>query len=188
MNNIARSYEQKKKMNSRSNTIEIGGQQQKPAERESRKNLKRDKRGAATSLDYDHGADPNNLGLSIGNTQHSHILGSSGVQVSQTGTLLIGPGGRPKTSSGKHSNLHNGSTTHTSQLINQGQPNSHNNSRLSHYSGNNPNNGHLTGSSQSKKNALKNTGASTLNYPGHQRAGSTQDTYQTNVIPGIMKN
>lgn len=109
MSQIGRSYEQKKKMNSRSNTIEI---QQKPAERESRKNIKRDKRGAATSLDYDHGDGISGIGA------NAHILGASGVQVSQTGTLLIGPGGRPKTSSGKHnqSGLHNGSATHNQQM------------------------------------------------------------------------
>jgi hypothetical protein len=33
------------------------------------------------------------------------LMGNGGgVQVSQGGTLLIGPGGRPKTSSGKHGN------------------------------------------------------------------------------------
>ena len=38
---------------------------------------------------------------------NSHLIGQGGggaVQVSQGGTLLIGPGGRPKTSSGKHGN------------------------------------------------------------------------------------
>jgi len=42
------------------------------------------------------------LGVGLGHSgQQQHALGQSGgIQVSQGGTLLIGPGGRPKTSSG----------------------------------------------------------------------------------------
>ena len=75
-------------MNGRSNTIEIV-----QADKDSRKNLKRKDRMG--SLDAEAtGLNP---------------LGSNGgaVQVSEGGSLVIGPGGRPKTSSGKHtSNLH----------------------------------------------------------------------------------
>ena len=50
------------------------------------------------------------LGVGLGHTgQQQHALGQSGgIQVSQGGTLLIGPGGRPKTSSGQHKSLHSG--------------------------------------------------------------------------------
>ena len=88
--NFGRSYDKqaKVKMNGRSNTIEIV-----QADKDSRKNLKRKDRMG--SLDAEAtGLNP---------------LGSNGgaVQVSEGGSLVIGPGGRPKTSSGKHtSNLH----------------------------------------------------------------------------------
>ena len=75
-----------------------------------KKNAKVNKR-ASSSLD----ADPNNqLNMAISGQQNhhqSHLMGNGGgVQVSQGGTLLIGPGGRPKTSSGKHANNPNGQT------------------------------------------------------------------------------
>lgn len=75
-------------MNGRSNTIEIVQQPD-----QSRKNVK--------NKDRVQGVDENSpglLGVGLG-----HPLGQSGgIQVSQGGTLLIGPGGRPKTSSGQH--------------------------------------------------------------------------------------
>jgi hypothetical protein len=54
--------------------------------------------------------------------------GTSGAVQVADGSILIGPGGRPKTSSGKHTTLQNGGNTHT-QMVQNAQ-----NSRLSHYS------------------------------------------------------
>jgi hypothetical protein len=96
--NFGRNYEKpaKAKMNGRSNTIEIV-----QADKDSRKNLKRKERMG--SLD----AEGTGI-IPVG--QSNHLGGGSGaaVQVSEGGSLLIGPGGRPKTSSGKHTggNLH----------------------------------------------------------------------------------
>lgn len=74
-----------------------------PMEHESKKNIKGNKR-AASSLDQEQGHMINQANGVHGH-HNSHLLGNSaggGVQVSQGGTLLIGPGGRPKTSSGKN--------------------------------------------------------------------------------------
>lgn len=89
--NFGRSYDKqaKVKMNGRSNTIEIV-----QADKDSRKNLKRKERMG--SLD----AEATGI-IPVGSSN------TGAVQVSEGGSLVIGPGGRPKTSSGKHTtNLH----------------------------------------------------------------------------------
>jgi len=68
-----------------------------------------------------------NQNLKGANTHGANQGGT--VQVSEGGTLLIGPGGRPKTSSGKHQSIHG-----SGPAMIPGQPNNNNNSRLSHYS------------------------------------------------------
>jgi len=112
--NFGRNYDQKPgkgKINGRSNTIEI------MQEKDSRKNIKKKDR-MGSSLDAENtGLNP--IGTNTGGA----------VQVSEGGSLLIGPGGRPKTSSGKHTggNLH---PQGSAQMASGNQ----NNSRLSHYS------------------------------------------------------
>ena len=69
-------------------------------EKDSRKNLKRKERAGSTMEQETPGL--------IGGT-------SGAVQVSD-GSILIGPGGRPKTSSGKHTTHQNGSATHTQMI------------------------------------------------------------------------
>jgi hypothetical protein len=88
--NLARSYDKNKVPSgkNRSNTIEISNN-----EKDSRKNLKRKDR-AGSSLDQEAGS--NLLQMTGGNT--------GSVQVSD-GSILIGPGGRPKTSGGKHTTM-----------------------------------------------------------------------------------
>jgi hypothetical protein len=91
---VGRSYDKSSKQNGRSNTIEL------QPDKESRKNLKRKER-AGSSLDQEI---PGLLGGTTG-----------AVQVTD-GSILIGPGGRPKTSSGKHTTLQNGTSTHTQMV------------------------------------------------------------------------
>ena len=78
---LGRSYDKGTKPNGRSNTIEL--------EKDSKKNIKRKER-AGSSLDQET---PALLG------------GTSGAVQNSDGSILIGPGGRPKTSSGKHTTL-----------------------------------------------------------------------------------
>ena len=66
-------------------------------EKDSKKNLRRKER-AGSSIEQET---PGLLG------------GTSGAVQVADGSILIGPGGRPKTSSGKHSNLQNGGNTQT---------------------------------------------------------------------------
>ena len=85
---------------------------------------------------------------------------------------MIGPGGRPKTSSGKHGNV---VPPHSSTII---HPTGSQNSRLTHYSANAPG-----GKSQSiaiSKNGTQQLRGQKLNqqYAGHQRSSSTQENYQ----------
>jgi hypothetical protein len=96
--NFGRNYEKpskQAKMNGRSNTIEIVQQ-----DKDSRKNIKRKDRMG--SLDGE-----NTGNIPVGSSNPLGTSAGGAVQVSEGGSLLIGPGGRPKTSSGKHtSNLH----------------------------------------------------------------------------------
>lgn len=91
----------KQKSNSRSNTIENSMNQY---EKESKKNVKRKERASSTLEPSEMQNSQNyNMGMQQSAHQHhnSHLMANAGaphVQVSQTGTLLIGPGGRPKTS------------------------------------------------------------------------------------------
>jgi len=99
--NLARSYDKNKVPSgkNRSNTIEIQNN-----DKDSRKNLKRKDR-AGSSLEQEAGS---LLQMTGGNT--------GAVQVSD-GSILIGPGGRPKTSGGKHNSLQNGANTHTQNMM-----------------------------------------------------------------------
>lgn len=102
------------KNNSRSNTIE------QQFDKDSKKSVKRKERASSTIEHADN--DPNMALMANGQSQ---------VQVSQTGSLLIGPGGRPKTSQGK-----NGPVPQTND-----HTNTNTNSRMSHYSANAQNQG-----------------------------------------------
>ena len=92
-----------KASNSRSNTIE-----QAPFERDSKKNIKKQKERASSTIENDLAGSQNFNGMPQQphhQPHNSHIIGNNAgghVQVSNTGTLLIGPGGRPKTSQGKN--------------------------------------------------------------------------------------
>lgn len=112
--------------------------------------------------------------------------------MSQTGTLLIGPGGRPKTSQGKNGPITN---QPENQIANQ------TNSRISNYSANaqnqtlqklNQNQGNY-GIQKNATNTLRanhkiNTNQQLNNYQGanHQRSVSTQENYP-GYAPELMK-
>ena len=71
---------------SRSNTIDQGLDEKKGGKRKER---------ASSTIDHQNGIDQSQH---FQNNSHMINNGQSHVQVSQTGSLLIGPGGRPKTS------------------------------------------------------------------------------------------